>query len=157
MYLSTGQILWVYEPEAKQAYKQELKSSQLSAAVTFLMGKGKLSDEFEIALAKDLPYGTPQDYRLSLKPKQAQSTYKAIYFVVDPVTFLVRESVLINAQGDINAITFSDVKINTHVKDDVFTFVPPAGVRVIDAASLGKPAGKPATGSAPAGKAPPAK
>jgi outer membrane lipoprotein-sorting protein len=40
--------------------------------------------------------------------------------------------VLINAEGDLNAITFSDVKINTKVKDDLFKWSPPAGVRVIE-------------------------
>ena len=94
MYLASEGTLWVYEPEAKQAYRQDLKVSQLPAAVSFLMGKGKLSDEFEISLAKELPYGDPQDHRLALKPKKPQSTYKAIYLVVDPKTYLVRQSVL---------------------------------------------------------------
>jgi outer membrane lipoprotein carrier protein len=138
MYLASGQHFWLYQPEDKQAYKQDLKSSQLPAAVSFLMGKGKLSDEFEITLAKELPYGTASDYRLSLKPKQPQATYKAIYFVVDPESFFVRQSVLINAQGDVNAITFSGIKTDTKIPDSTFKWAPPAGVRVLDGAKLGR-------------------
>jgi outer membrane lipoprotein carrier protein len=134
MYLASEGNLWVYEPEAKQAYRQDLKESQLPAAVSFLMGKGKLSDEFDISLAKELPYGDPQDHRLALKPKQPQSTYKAIYLVVDPKTFLVRQSVLVNTQGDVNAITFSEVKINSKLADSNFKWTAPAGIRVIEAA-----------------------
>jgi outer membrane lipoprotein carrier protein len=134
MYLASEGTLWVYEPEAKQAYRQDLKASQLPAAVSFLMGKGKLSDEFDISLAKELPYGEPQDHRLALKPKKPQSTYKAIYLVVDPKTYLVRQSVLINTQGDINAIAFSEVKINTKLADSLFKWTEPPGTRVIEAA-----------------------
>src|SRR3954467_9682055 len=72
MFLSTTQTLWMYEPGDKQAFKQDLKQSQLPAALSFLMGKGKLSDEFDISLAPAVPYGSPNDYRLSLQPKRPQ-------------------------------------------------------------------------------------
>jgi outer membrane lipoprotein carrier protein len=136
LWLANNATMWMYEPEAKQAFKQDLKTSQLPAAVAFLTGKGKLTDEFEVTIAKELPYGTPDDFRLSLKPKKAQSAYRSIYFVVDSKSFLVRQSVLINAQGDINAITFSDVALNTKLGDDLFRWSPPAGTRVIDAAAV---------------------
>jgi outer membrane lipoprotein carrier protein len=136
MFLSTGKVLWLYEPEDKQAFRQDLKQSQLPAALSFLLGKGKLSDEFEISLAGDIPYGRPTDYRLSLKPKQPQATYKSIYFLVDGASFLVNESVLINAAGDVNDITFSDVKVNSKLSDADFTWTKPADVKVIDTAKL---------------------
>jgi outer membrane lipoprotein carrier protein len=134
MYLSNGTTFWVYEPEAKQAFRQDLKSSQLPAAVSFLMGKGKLTDEFDVAPAKELPYGQPGEYKLALKPKKAQGagTYKAIYFVVDPQTFLVNQSVLINAQGDINAFTFTEAKVDSKLPEATFKWTPPQGTRVVE-------------------------
>jgi outer membrane lipoprotein carrier protein len=135
MYLGTGSTLWVYEPEAKQAFKQDLKSSQLPAALSFLMGKGKLTEEFEVVPAKELPYGNTGEYKMSLKPKKttpAASPYKAIYFVVDPVTFLVNQSVLINAQGDINAFAFTDAKVDSKLPDATFKWTPPPGTRVVE-------------------------
>jgi outer membrane lipoprotein carrier protein len=153
LWLANGSVFVMYEPEAKQAFKQDLKASQLPAAVAFLMGKGKLTDEFDVSIAKELPYGNPDDYRLSLKPKRAQSTYRSIYFVVDPRTYLVRQSVLINAQGDINAITFSDVRLNTKIPDETFRWTAPPGTREIDGASLSPPA----KASAPVPSSPPAK
>jgi outer membrane lipoprotein carrier protein len=145
MFLATGQVLWLYEPEEKQAFKQDLKSSQLPAALAFLMGKGKLADEFEIAFAPEpaadakqkLP-GRPGDLRLQLSPKQPQSTYKSILFVVDPREFLVRESVLVDAQGNANHFVFDDVVVNTKVADSLFKWTPPAGVRVVDTNQMGK-------------------
>jgi outer membrane lipoprotein carrier protein len=138
MFLSTGQLLWMYEPEDKQAFKQDLKQSQLPAALSFLLGKGRLTDEFEVTPAGNVPYGAANDYKLSLKPKQPQATYKSIVFVVDPKTFYVTESVLVNAQGDVNDITFSDLKVNSKVPDTVFKWTPPPGTRVIAAGSLKK-------------------
>ncbi|HEY0713516.1 MAG TPA: outer membrane lipoprotein carrier protein LolA [Polyangia bacterium] len=149
LWLANNATMWMYEPEAKQAFKQDLKTSQLPAAVAFLTGKGKLTDEFEVAIAKELPYGTADDHRLSLKPKKAQSAYRSIYFVVDAKTFLVKQSVLINAQGDINAISFTDVALNTKLADDLFRWTPPTGTRVIDAAAVegAKAGAKPGSGA----------
>jgi outer membrane lipoprotein carrier protein len=138
MYLADGTRLWLYEPEDHQAFKQDLKSSQLPAALAFLTGKGKLADEFEIAFSKTPGVGTARDYVLSLHPRQAQPQVKEITFVVDPETFLVRESVLVDGQGNVNEMLFSDIKINGGVPDATFKWSPPAGTRVIDAAKLGK-------------------
>jgi outer membrane lipoprotein carrier protein len=138
MFVSDGKVLWLYEPADKQAFKQDLKQSQLPGALSFLIGKGKLTDEFDISLAGEIAYGSKTDYRLSLKPKQPQGTYKSIYFIVDAKSFYVTESVLVNAQGDINDITFSDLKVNTKVADSVFKWVLPAGVRMIDAGKMSK-------------------
>jgi len=138
MFVSDGKVLWLYEPADKQAFKQDLKQSQLPGALAFLLGKGKLTDEFEITPAGEIAYGNKVDYRLSLKPKQPQATYKSIYFIVDAKTFYVTESVLVNAQGDINDITFSDVKVNTQVPDTLFKFKVPDGVRTIDTGKLNK-------------------
>lgn len=138
MYLADGDLLWLYEPEDKQAFKQDLKSSQLPAALAFLTGKGKLATEFDILFAKDPHIGAPGDYVLSLVPRQPQSQVKALLFVVDPRTFHVRESMITDAQGNTNDLLFSDIKINTRIADTNFRWAPPAGTRVIDAGKLGR-------------------
>ena len=139
MFLSNGQFLWLYEPEEKQAFKQDLKTSQLPGALAFLMGRGRIADEFEVTWSNDTRFGRPDDYRLSLRPKQPQSTYKSIVFVVDASDFSVRESVLVDQQGNANHFVFSELKINAKVSDEVFRWSPPAGVRVIDTGKMGKP------------------
>jgi len=131
-YVSDGDVLWLYEPEDKQAFKQELKGSQLPAALAFLTGKGKLADEFDIALAKDPPVGTSRDYVLALSPRQPQAQVKSLLFVVDPDSFFVRETFIVDAQGNTNDILFTDVKINVRLPESTFHFTPPAGVRVVD-------------------------
>ena len=139
MFLSNGQFLWLYEPEEKQAFKQDLKTSQLPGALAFLMGRGRIADEFEVTWSNDTRFGRPDDYRLSLRPKQPQSPNKSIVFVVDPGDFSVRESVLTDQQGNANHFVFSDLTINAKVSDEVFRWSPPAGVRVVDTGKLGTP------------------
>ena len=137
-YISDGNVLWLYEPDDKQALKQDLKASQLPAALAFLTGKGKLATEFDITFAVKPAYGTPADHVLLLSPKTAQPQVKTILFVVDPKTFDVRESVIIDGQSNVNDLTFSDIRVNTRLPDTQFKFTPPAGVRVIDTGKLGK-------------------
>ena len=139
MYLSDGTTLWLYEPEDKQAFKQDLKASQLPAALAFLTGQGKLSAEFDIAFAPaKTPYGTARDYVLTLSPKAPQAQVKTIVFVVDPKVFDVRESVITDQQGNVNDMLFSDIRVNVGIPDATFHFSPPAGTRVIDTAKLGR-------------------
>jgi outer membrane lipoprotein carrier protein len=137
-YVTDGGVLWLYEPDDKQAFKQELKASQLPAALAFLTGKGKLATEFDISFADKPAYGTASDYVLSLSPKVAEPQVKNILFVVDPKTFDVRESVITDGQGNVNDIVFADIRVNTKIPEAQFKFTPPAGVRVIDTAKLGK-------------------
>ena len=134
-YVTDGGVLWLYEPEDKQAFKQDLKSSQLPAALSFLTGKGKLATEFDITFAGNKP---GPDYVLSLSPKTPQAQVKTIQFVVDPRTFDVRESVITDGQGNVNDLSFADIRVNTRVPDALFKFTPPAGTRVIDTAKLGR-------------------
>jgi outer membrane lipoprotein carrier protein len=136
MYLSNGQTLWVYQPEDAQVIKQDLKTSQLPAALAFLTGKGKLTTEFDVKLAPQIPYGAPGLIKLSLTPKRPQSAYQAIYFLVDPKDYLVRESVLVDVQGSVNHFVFTDVAVNTKIADAVFKWTRPANVREIDVGKL---------------------
>ena len=138
-YVADGTTLWLYEPEDKQAFKQDLKSSQLPAALAFLTGQGNLMAQFDVTMAGQTPYGGPSDYVLSLVPKEPQAQVKSMLFVVDPTTFNVRESVITDGQGNVNDMLFSDIRVNSGIPDATFRFAPPAGVRIIDTAKLGRP------------------
>jgi outer membrane lipoprotein carrier protein len=137
-YITDGGVLWLYEPDDKQAFKQDLRASQLPAALSFLVGKGKLAAEFDISFAPKGALGGAGDYLLSLSPKAPQAQVKTIQFVVDPRTFDVRESVITDGQGNVNDLVFADIRVNTRVPDALFKFTPPAGTRVIDTGKLGK-------------------
>jgi len=138
-YITDGGVLWLYEPDDRQAFKQDLKSSQLPSALAFLLGKGKLASEFDISFGSDRGVaGADKSYVLSLSPKTPQAQVKSILFVVDPRDWFVRQSEITDAQGNTNVIVFADVVMNSRVPDALFKFTPPAGTRVIDTGKLGK-------------------
>ena len=133
LFIADGTTLWVYEPEDEQAYKQPLTSSQLPAQVSFLFGRGRLQDEFDASYLDGPPLGEPGDLVLKLLPKVASASYRHIVFVVNPKTFMVKETVLYDQQGGSNHIIFSGIEINprTGVDDARFSFTPPANTKII--------------------------
>ncbi|MES1208920.1 MAG: outer membrane lipoprotein carrier protein LolA, partial [Pseudomonadota bacterium] len=70
--------------------------------------------------------------------KVAEPQVKSLLFVVDPKTFDVRESVITDGQGNVNDLTFADIRTDTRLPDSDFRWSPPPGVRVIDTAKLGR-------------------
>ena len=133
LFIADGTTLWVYEPEDEQAYKQPLSSSQLPAQVSFLFGRGKLPEEFEISYYDDQPLGEAGDLVLRLVPKVASAQYRHLLFVVQPKTFLVKETVLFDQQGGQNHLVFSAIEPNPKagVDDARFSFTPPPETKII--------------------------
>jgi len=133
LFVADGTTLWVYEPEDEQAYKQALSSSQLPAQVSFLFGRGKLSEEFDISYFDEEPHGQPGDLVLKLLPKVASTQYRHLLFVVQPKTYLVKETILFDQQGGQNHLVFSAIETNPKagVDDGRFSFTPPPETKII--------------------------
>jgi len=134
LFVTDGSILWMYEPEDEQAFRQPLNSSQLPAQVSFLFGKGRLSDEFEISYLDGQKLGTAGDLVLKLVPKKATAQYKHLFFVVDSKTGMVKETVLFDQQGGSNHIVFSAIETNVKadIDDSRFAFTPPPNTKIIN-------------------------
>ena len=134
LFVTDGSILWMYEPEDEQAFRQPLNSSQLPAQVSFLFGKGRLSDEFDITYLDGQKLGAAGDFVLKLVPKKATAQYKHLVFVVDGKTYMVKETLLFDQQGGSNHIVFSGIETNlkTEIDDSRFAFTPPANTKIIN-------------------------
>ena len=98
-------------------------------ALGLLLGRGKLADEFRIAKATrtDLTGGTA----LELVPKQADPRFDRIFFVVDPKTSAVTQSLVVDLDGSENHMAFTAVKTNQGLGAEAFHFEPPAGTQII--------------------------
>ncbi|MDF1563232.1 MAG: outer membrane lipoprotein carrier protein LolA [Deltaproteobacteria bacterium] len=122
-FIVDGETLWMYSPEDHSVIKRpNFEPDSLSSSITFLWGKGKLADEFDITLAAE--------NTLKLVPKTAQPGFASLRFVVDPKTGQVLESTVFDAQGNTNHIIFSKAKLNTGLDAKQFEFTPPKGVSV---------------------------
>lgn len=137
--VADGETLWIYQAEEEQAFRHALADSSLPASVSFLFGKGKLADEFDVTLETSAPEAGPArklgdgEALLKLVPKQPTAQYRYLEFVVDATSGLVRQTWLYDQQGGSNHFAFSDVETNRGVADGRFRFSPPEGTRIIQA------------------------
>ncbi len=128
--ISDGATLWVYEPEDEQAIKQDLRGSTLPAQVSFLVGEGKLAQEFDASVIT-LPGIPPDELALKLVPKVGTAAYRYLVFGVDPKSGQVKETIIYDQQGGTNKLVFSDVQQNPSLDDAKFKFSPPSGTQIL--------------------------
>jgi len=118
-----GARLVQWEPEANQAYVDErFDSTALSAAVTFLLGKGELAKEFVPSLG--------QGGALVLTPRTPDPRVATVTLEVDPDGQVLGTRV-VDGSGNVNEIRFREVKRNVGLKDAAFEVKLPAGVHRI--------------------------
>jgi outer membrane lipoprotein carrier protein len=121
-----GARLVQYEPEERQAYVDEkFDASAMSAAVTFLLGKGDLAREFHLSLGEA---GT-----LVLRPKEPDPRVEAIALTVGPNGEVTATRVTDGA-GNVNEVKLTDVRRNPGLPEGAFDVKLPKDVRRIDAA-----------------------
>jgi outer membrane lipoprotein carrier protein len=123
----TGSAVYMYDPGAQQFTKAAMDKDQLSASVTFLWGQGKLADEFYITRDSTQP-----GLSLLLVPKKPDSRFDRIFMQVDPKTYAVVGTTVVDPDGSQNHMDFSQVKTDQSVPDERFTLHPPADTQVID-------------------------
>ena len=128
-FVLAGDKVYAHDPEAMTLTKASIGTNQLSASVTFLWGKGRLADEFSITQkACDKCLGA----LLELVPLKPDPRFQRIRLEVDPKTAQVVRSTVVDPDGSENAITFSELKVNTGAGPEQFKLTPPAGTQVVD-------------------------
>lgn len=127
--ISDGDTLWIYEPEFAQYYSQPLENAQLPSALRFLMGDGKLVDDFHIALKKE----NKKQATLELKPKKKNAQFSKLHFVVNLEDTKIVEVSVFDALGNINTLSFQKMQYNQKLPDSGFDFVPPKGTTRVKA------------------------
>jgi len=133
-FIADGKVLWVWEPEDKQAFRNPLDSANLSTGLTFLFGKGDLTKEFNVAYS-DAKLGAPGDLVLKLSPKVATGQYEHLVIAIKPNDYSVGESMVVQ-KNSTNHFIFSKMEFNTKLGRGRFKFKPPEGTRVIDGSKL---------------------
>lgn len=130
-FVADGKALYIYDPELEQVMvDRSFSDSTLTTAVTFLWGRGRLQDEFQVAFAALKP--APGQYRLELTPRK-KASFKKLWFLVEQKTFRVLETEVEDPGGNLNRIRFSKMAINVGLSEASFQFQIPDGVEVIEA------------------------
>ena len=135
-----GARLMQYEPEANQVYVDErFDATAMSAAVTFLLGKGSLEREFEPSLGA---HG-----ELVLTPRKPDSRVERVELTVGQDGEVTATRV-VDGSGNVNAIAFEKIRRNPGLKDGVFTLDLPRDVHRIEVPAAPRPAAGPSPGGA---------
>jgi outer membrane lipoprotein carrier protein len=136
---STGKTLTVYEPgdpgEPGQVIEQSIGQAQLPQALAFLMGTGKLEDDFTFRLLDATAEGFTTGDVLELRPKTPTPHFDRLLFYVEraaAVRGLVRRMLIIDSSGNRNRFDFSKLKFNSNVDAGPFKYTPPAGTRRVE-------------------------
>ncbi len=133
-YISDGKILWSYQPADRLVYKLRIQDGPLYNALKFLFGQGNLRKDFHTVLGK--PDGGQA--ALVLTPKVgggvAPSNFKSLTLFVDPATFRIVRTALVDPLGNVSRISFQNPTYKP-LKAKGFQFTPPAGVRIEDMAA----------------------
>jgi outer membrane lipoprotein carrier protein len=129
--VSDGKLLKVYEAENKQLYEQQMGKSAYPAALSFLLGEGKLTQSFTLKKLSAQTVAFKGGYVLLAIPKDPTPAYQKMLLFVDGKTFQVRRVQLIDAQKNKNVFDFFDPRVNEKVPASEFTFSAPAGTQVV--------------------------
>ncbi len=118
-----GSRLVQWEPEENQAYVDDkFDASAMSAAVTFLLGKGDLAREFDLSVS-DLG-------ELVLRPKAPDPRVQSIALTVAEDGAVTATRVL-DGSGNVNELKFTAMKRNPGLPDSAFDVKLPKDVRRI--------------------------
>jgi len=133
---SSGKALTVFEPgedgEPGQVIEQTIAQAQLPQALAFLMGTGKLEDDFTFRLLDGSAEGFTTGDVLELRPKAPTPHFDRILFYVEraqAVRGLVRRMLIVDSSGNRNRFDFTGLKFNSSVDASAFKFTPPKGTR----------------------------
>lgn len=129
--VSDGAILKVYEAANKQMFEQNVDKSQYPAALSFLVGGGKLSDTFTFELYDGAAMNFTGGQVLVGSPKTPSPAYQKVLFYIDTPTSQVRRVLIVDGQGNRNRFDFENPKVNEPIPADRFKFVPPPGTSVV--------------------------
>lgn len=137
--VSDGAKLLMFEPgdaaEPGQMLEQPISDSQLPQALSFLMGTGRLENDFTFRLLDAAKEGFANGDVLELRPRVESPHYQRILFYVerDPrLRGLVRRVLIVDPNGNRNRFDFSAFEFNRGATDDQFRFQAPAGTRRIN-------------------------
>ncbi|MFH1437521.1 MAG: outer membrane lipoprotein chaperone LolA [Pseudomonadota bacterium] len=132
LFVADGQYIWVFEESINQVTKQALDQSDLPVAITFLVGKGRLSDEFDSTLVPHESFAKKGMLVLELKPRNATTQYKKLLMIVDKKKYRVERTIIIDKSGNTNTMRFMEPQINKGISEKKFQFKPPKGATVIE-------------------------
>ena len=133
LFIIREQEVLLHQPQEKQLLIDSAEQMLLSdLPLSFLMGVGKLSEDFKVQRACE----TTEGIVLWLEPKREQQAVERglaqLRLLVSPKDFLPVGGYVVDRSGNITAILLQRLKVNSGVLSSEFQFVAPPGTDVVD-------------------------
>lgn len=127
MVLTSGKVLWIYDPELMQATKQKMDEQVGNTPALLLSGDPrKLNEAFVISQEA----GSVGEQAFLLKPHGKEALFETLRVRFKGNQLV--QMVLVDTLGQKTDIRFSNVLVNPVLAAAQFEFTPPKGVDVID-------------------------
>ena len=141
IYIIDQENFWWYVPEDAQVVKKKAENIlQDATPLSFLAGMGDLQKSFIITLPNEIK----ADERghilyVNLIPRKESANIKEMQLKLAAKTFQVVGMVVVDPYGNTNDIDFIHIEINRDLQNEIFNFVPPQGVDIVngDAEQIG--------------------
>lgn len=144
VFVSNGQQLLMYQPPAAgertgQLVERSIAQDQLPAAFGFLMGTGRIENDFNLRLLDPEHREFPNGYVLELTPKTASPHFERLVLYVQVTAQAGRRAatlqrlVILDAAGNRNRFDFARPRYNREVPASRFRYEPPRGTRRVRA------------------------
>ncbi|MEE9614021.1 MAG: outer membrane lipoprotein chaperone LolA [Thermodesulfobacteriota bacterium] len=125
--VSDGRTFWAYHPDLSQVIETPASNIAPNVGINFLMGMGNLREDFSIKLLEE----KKDVYLLALTPAEAQQGVKDIRIEVSRKSSLVVKTIVEDPFGNRTTVSLEDIVLNAELKDSLFEFIVPKGVKVI--------------------------
>ncbi len=127
MVLTSGKVLWIYDPELMQATKQKMDEQVGNTPALLLSGDPRtLNQAFVISREA----GTAGEQIFLLKPHGQEALFESLRVRFKGNQLV--QMVLVDTLTQKTDIRFSNVQVNPALTAAQFEFTPPKGVDVID-------------------------
>ena len=124
--IGDGKVIWFYQPDLNQVFKS--RETDPGISTDFLSGMMNIRKYFrasEDGKKKGL-------VSIRLEPREYHPQIKTLVLLVDGKTLLVRSFVLTDHYGNTTTVTFSRIRVNPPIDDEMFAFTPPPGTVIIE-------------------------
>ena len=126
--ISDGESIWTFDPAFGEAQRLPVAQGFLTGAASqFLLGEGDMQRDFLVTAVSC----EPGSAEIELVPRKPAS-YERLFLVASPTTGDIRRSKVVDLLGNVTTIEFSELQVNRDPAPEVFRFVPPEGVKVIE-------------------------
>jgi outer membrane lipoprotein carrier protein len=130
--VSDGATLYSYQPDLNQVVEVPIsRAFSSSAATAFLLGVGRLEQDFKPAWPASQP--TNGSVAVTLKPKLGQGLDQTIGLEVDPQTCAIKAVRIEDQIGNVTHLEFLNSQTNVDLDPSMFHFKAPAGADVVEA------------------------